>query len=135
MPPRWLAALRLIRLPNTLTAAADIEARRTAEDLAHSYAGRMGHALIRCSARDPGIEVVGATEAPGHASIGQDAGVVAGMEPCGVPITDDLRTVLQEMIYKSARLVRHGRRYVLRFSRGDPGYTPLARCYTQLVGA
>jgi hypothetical protein len=46
-----------------------------------------------------------------------------------------LRTVLQEMIYKAARLVRHGRRYVLRFSRGDPGYTALARCYARLVGA
>ena len=46
-----------------------------------------------------------------------------------------LRTVLQEMIYKAARLVRHGRRYVLRFSRGDPGYMALARCYTRLVGA
>ena len=36
-----------------------------------------------------------------------------------------LRTVLQEMIYKAARLIRHGRRYVLRFGRGDPGYAVL----------
>jgi len=43
-----------------------------------------------------------------------------------------LRTVLQEMIYKAARLVRHGRRYVLRFGRGDPGYTALARCYARV---
>jgi hypothetical protein len=39
-----------------------------------------------------------------------------------------LRTVLQEMIYKAARLVCHGRRYVLRFCRGEPGYAMLARC-------
>jgi hypothetical protein len=43
-----------------------------------------------------------------------------------------LRTVLQEMIYKAARLIRHGRRYVLRFGRGDPGYTALARCYARV---
>ena len=43
-----------------------------------------------------------------------------------------LRTVLQEMIYKAARLVRHGRRQVLRFGRGDPGYTALARCYVRV---
>lgn len=43
-----------------------------------------------------------------------------------------LRTVLQEMIYKAARLIRHGRRTVLRFGRGDPGYTALARCYARV---
>ena len=43
-----------------------------------------------------------------------------------------LRTVLQEMIYKAARLIRHGRRYVLRFGRGDPGYAVLARCYMRV---
>lgn len=46
-----------------------------------------------------------------------------------------LRTVLQEMIYKAARLVRHGRRYILRFSRGDPGYVALERCYAQLASS
>lgn len=44
-----------------------------------------------------------------------------------------IRTVLQEMIYKAARLVRHGRQYVLRFGRGDPGYPAFARCYHELV--
>ena len=29
------------------------------------------------------------------------------------------------MIYKAPRLIRHGRRTVLRFGRGDPGYTVL----------
>ena len=43
-----------------------------------------------------------------------------------------LRTVLQEMIYKATRLVRHGRRYVLRFGRGDPGYLALTRCYARV---
>jgi len=44
-----------------------------------------------------------------------------------------LRTVMQEMIYKAARLVRHGRRYILRFGRGDPGREALARCYTHVL--
>jgi len=43
-----------------------------------------------------------------------------------------IRTVLQEMIYKAVRLIRHGRRYLLRFGRGDPGYEALARCYVHL---
>ena len=43
-----------------------------------------------------------------------------------------LRTVLQGMIYKAARLIRHRRRYVLHFGRGDPGYTALARCYARV---
>ena len=43
-----------------------------------------------------------------------------------------LRTVLQEMIYKAVRLIRRGRRYCLRFGRGDPGYVALSRCYAQL---
>ena len=44
-----------------------------------------------------------------------------------------LRTVMQEMIYRAVRLVRHGRRYLLRFGRGDPRYGPLARCYAQVL--
>ncbi len=44
-----------------------------------------------------------------------------------------IRTVMQEMIYKAARLVRHGRRYILRFGRGDPGYAALARCHAHVL--
>ena len=44
-----------------------------------------------------------------------------------------LRTVMQEMIYRAVRLVRHGRRYLLRFGRGDPRYGPLARCYAHVL--
>ncbi|WP_419616255.1 hypothetical protein [Thiolapillus sp.] len=31
------------------------------------------------------------------------------------------------------RLVRHGRRYVLRFARGDPSQAALARCYAHVL--
>ena len=44
-----------------------------------------------------------------------------------------IRTVMQEMIYKAARLVRHGRRYILRFGRGEPGYAALARCHAHVL--
>jgi len=44
-----------------------------------------------------------------------------------------IRTVMQEMMYKVVRLVRHGRRHILRFGRGDPGYAALARCYTHVL--
>ncbi len=44
-----------------------------------------------------------------------------------------LRTVMQEMIYRAARLVRHGRRYLLRFGHGDPRYGPLARCHAHVL--
>lgn len=44
-----------------------------------------------------------------------------------------IRTVLEEMIYKAVRLIRHGRQLRLRFSRGDVGYAALARCYRSLA--
>jgi len=50
-------------------------------------AGRMGQALIRCSQRQPGITVVAAFETEGHAAIGQDAGLFAGVGPIKLPIT------------------------------------------------
>ncbi len=36
-------------------------------------------------------------------------------------------------IRKAVRLVRHGRRRVLRFGRGDPGFAALARCYAHVL--
>lgn len=40
-----------------------------------------------------------------------------------------LRTVMQELIYQAARLVKSGRQYFLRFSRYSPGY----RAYRRLL--
>jgi 4-hydroxy-tetrahydrodipicolinate reductase len=50
--------------------------------------GRMGGRLIALAAEDPVLEIVAATEAAGHAAVGKDAGVVAGVEPLGVTITE-----------------------------------------------
>jgi 4-hydroxy-tetrahydrodipicolinate reductase len=52
-------------------------------------AGRMGQALTRALADTPGCAVAGGLEAAGSPAVGQDIGVVAGLEPLGVLITDD----------------------------------------------
>jgi 4-hydroxy-tetrahydrodipicolinate reductase len=54
-------------------------------------AGRMGQRLIALARQDGGFNVASAVERPGHASIGKDAGEVAGIGPIGVPLTTDLR--------------------------------------------
>jgi 4-hydroxy-tetrahydrodipicolinate reductase len=48
----------------------------------------MGRALM-LAAMEAGCEIVGATEPPGSPHIGSDAGVLAGLSPLGVAVTDD----------------------------------------------
>jgi 4-hydroxy-tetrahydrodipicolinate reductase len=52
-------------------------------------AGRMGQTLVRAVQRTPGVVLAGAIERAGSPSLGQDAGIVAGAGPIGVPLTDD----------------------------------------------
>lgn len=52
-------------------------------------AGRMGRMLIRTIAETPGATLVGAIEPEGAPSLGQDAGVLAGLPPQGVAVVDD----------------------------------------------
>jgi 4-hydroxy-tetrahydrodipicolinate reductase len=52
-------------------------------------AGRMGQALTRALAETTGCEVAGGLETKGSPALGRDLGEVAGLEPLGVPITDD----------------------------------------------
>jgi 4-hydroxy-tetrahydrodipicolinate reductase len=52
-------------------------------------AGRMGTRLVALVQDDPGLRLVAALEAPGHAAVGTDAGEVAGVGRLGVPITAD----------------------------------------------
>lgn len=52
-------------------------------------AGRMGQTLIRMVAATPGYALAGAVERPGSNLIGQDAGIVAGLPPIGVIVSDD----------------------------------------------
>ncbi len=52
-------------------------------------AGRMGRTLISLIHQDPGAHLHAAIETPGHATLGQDAGGLAGVNALGVPLTDD----------------------------------------------
>ena len=56
----------------------------------HGAAGRMGRRLVVLGWEDPGVRIVGAMEAPGHPRLGEDAGVVAGVGPIGVPLGTQL---------------------------------------------
>ena len=51
--------------------------------------GRMGGALIRSVARHPELTLAAAVERAGHAAVGQDAGLIAGIAPLGLAITAD----------------------------------------------
>ncbi|MBB5754064.1 4-hydroxy-tetrahydrodipicolinate reductase [Prosthecomicrobium pneumaticum] len=51
--------------------------------------GRMGRTLVRVLAETPGARLIGAIEPEGSAVLGADAGVLAGLPPLGVAVTDD----------------------------------------------
>lgn len=57
-------------------------------------AGRMGRRLIANVLENPDFELAGAIECPDSPVLGQDAGSLAGVQPCGVGITSDLEALL-----------------------------------------
>ncbi len=57
-------------------------------------AGRMGRMLVQCGHEMAGIEVTGATEIAGHASLGSDAGELAGVGALGAALTDSVAEAL-----------------------------------------
>jgi 4-hydroxy-tetrahydrodipicolinate reductase len=52
-------------------------------------AGRMGHALVRTIHETKGVALSGALGSKGRPYLGEDAGVLAGLSPAGVLVTDD----------------------------------------------
>ncbi len=52
-------------------------------------AGRMGRAILAAVLAAPDCRLAGASQYPGHAAVGQDAGVLAGTAPAGVAVADD----------------------------------------------
>ncbi len=56
-------------------------------------AGRMGTMTIRTILDQANMELIGAVDVT---SVGQDAGTLAGLQPCGVNITDDIHKILKE---------------------------------------
>ena len=59
-------------------------------------AGRMGRTLIRALHETPGVRLSGALEAKGHPDLGKDAGVLAGLAPANIALTDDPLPLIAE---------------------------------------
>ena len=59
-------------------------------------AGRMGGRIVHMLDAAEGIELVGAVESPGHASVGQDVGEVVGLPAKGLEVVDSLAQVLPQ---------------------------------------
>ncbi|TMQ17443.1 MAG: 4-hydroxy-tetrahydrodipicolinate reductase [Candidatus Rokuibacteriota bacterium] len=57
-------------------------------------AGRMGNRIVALAPETPGLRVVAALEAPGHATLGRDAGELAGVGRLGVVLGADAAAVL-----------------------------------------
>jgi 4-hydroxy-tetrahydrodipicolinate reductase len=57
--------------------------------------GRMGQMLVQETCATSGLRLAAASEAPGHDCIGGDAGVIAGMDPLGVVVSDDVAHLFQ----------------------------------------
>lgn len=53
-------------------------------------AGRMGKALISCTASDPELKLVAALESPNCPALGKDSGIHAGIESTEIAISSDL---------------------------------------------
>ncbi len=58
-------------------------------------AGRMGQANLKAVLATEGLAIGGALEKPGSDAIGKDIGTLAGLEPLGVSVTDDIATALE----------------------------------------
>jgi len=61
----------------------------TAQVVVAGAAGRMGNRIVACLADTPGLSLVAALEAPGHPSLGADAGELAGVRKAGVAVGAD----------------------------------------------
>jgi 4-hydroxy-tetrahydrodipicolinate reductase len=59
-------------------------------------AGRMGRTLIRTLHETNGVTLSGALEAKGHPDLGKDAGVLAGLAPANIALTDDPLPLIAE---------------------------------------
>ena len=59
-------------------------------------AGRMGRRLVANIAESGDLQLAGATERPGSEFLGMDAGSVAGVQPLGVRITENLAPLFDQ---------------------------------------
>ena len=63
-------------------------------------AGRMGQMLVKQIGATPGARLVAASEAPNGASVGKDAGELAGSGKIGVPISGS-----PDRVFEAAQVV------------------------------
>lgn len=61
-------------------------------------AGRMGRRVIALASRDAALRVVAALESGDNPHLGADAGVLAGVDPIGVPVADRIDAAFDVMI-------------------------------------
>jgi 4-hydroxy-tetrahydrodipicolinate reductase len=52
----------------------------------HGAAGRMGQRVTAVATQNPRYTIVAALESANHPALGQDAGLIAGVKPLGIPI-------------------------------------------------
>ncbi|QDU25188.1 4-hydroxy-tetrahydrodipicolinate reductase [Anatilimnocola aggregata] len=64
----------------------------------HGAAGRMGRRLVALGSVDPELRIVAAVEYPQHPEMGKDAGLLAGVNALGVPLTGSLHGDVQAVI-------------------------------------
>ncbi len=55
----------------------------------HGAGGRMGRRLVALASQDSGLQIAAAIDAATHPSLGQDAGMLAGVSALGLPLTAD----------------------------------------------
>jgi len=64
----------------------------------HGAAGRMGRRLIALTVADKELTLAAALDVAGHPRLGDDAGVLAGVGPLGVPLTASLEVPVDVVI-------------------------------------
>jgi 4-hydroxy-tetrahydrodipicolinate reductase len=57
-------------------------------------AGRMGRAVLSCVLEADDLKLIGAVTEPGDRMLGRDAGELVGVDPVGVPVTDERKQAL-----------------------------------------
>lgn len=86
----------------------------------HGAAGRMGQRLVALAAADPELELVAAIDSAEHPRLGEDAGVLAGIAPIGVPLTAQWGTPADALV---------------DFSLPQPALTIVGRCVQRQTAA
>jgi 4-hydroxy-tetrahydrodipicolinate reductase len=56
----------------------------------HGAAGRMGRRLVALGVADPQVHILAAVASPRHPELGQDAGILAGVNQLGIPLAESL---------------------------------------------